>query len=354
MSVPHYGGKNEFTSYSFRVRCQNGRGEFGAGARELSGWADPSIRRFSKQLESSEPKSRLPTARWVHSTRGRAPQGPPRTDRGELSFGSQKPRCYLCATHLTMDENQTSPHSDEPMDYKTGPDIPREGRLELRHLVLFHRFRQKADTDYIGERFKDEFERHLKLCETAILHAARAGFYWCELPVHPWLELNPWVQQALEDSGFEVKMRAPNRASRPKEQKAEEKTIPVAEWFYRVLHFRDESVSAEWARRDRLEQEERARRPVTQRSVRVGDKLEQGETVWCALLDGRYVVEVQRIVKTPHLCIFDETKTCIFSEATSVSYGAQFGPDDSDVRDWEERALEVIEGLKKRGDPQSG
>jgi hypothetical protein len=69
--------------------------------------------------------------------------------------------------------------------------------------------------------------------------------------------------------------------------------------------------------------------------------------IWASTLDDKYLVQVQR---TAHysgaLCIFDGEKT-LLEQPVGLSYGAAFGPDISDVSDWEQRAVAFIDALPK-------
>jgi hypothetical protein len=68
-----------------------------------------------------------------------------------------------------------------------------------------------------------------------------------------------------------------------------------------------------------------------------------GEIVWRAMLDCRFRVQVER--RGPwqgQFSIADETGTVLLQEPVSLSYGAMFGPDGADVRDWQHRAEHFI------------
>ena len=70
------------------------------------------------------------------------------------------------------------------------------------------------------------------------------------------------------------------------------------------------------------------------------------QMVWNAILDDRYIVEVQRTGgATGNLLVFDHNKNDqeIFSKEVSLSYGARFGADVADVEDWAEKVTDFID-----------
>lgn len=73
--------------------------------------------------------------------------------------------------------------------------------------------------------------------------------------------------------------------------------------------------------------------------------------VWWTRLDGRYQIEVQRLSdRNANLFIFDheDGDKLLLCEKVSLAYGAEFGPDISDVGWWEERCLMFIDNLPGR------
>ena len=70
--------------------------------------------------------------------------------------------------------------------------------------------------------------------------------------------------------------------------------------------------------------------------------------VWKSMLDGHYDVRVTRTEHT-HLGLLKITDIrdgrVLLEETVPLSYGAMFGPDISDVRDWQERGIAVIDAL---------
>ena len=75
--------------------------------------------------------------------------------------------------------------------------------------------------------------------------------------------------------------------------------------------------------------------------------------VWWSRLDGHYQIEVQRVDDyRGELCVFDHDQDdrLIVHEPVTLSYGAVFGPDVSDVDVWQERAIHLVDG--RRGEDQ--
>ena len=68
--------------------------------------------------------------------------------------------------------------------------------------------------------------------------------------------------------------------------------------------------------------------------------------VWSSELDGRYLVEVQRIDdRTATFYIFDKNESYkeLFSRVVPLYYGAPFGPDVEDVAKWEEMGVQFVD-----------
>lgn len=76
-------------------------------------------------------------------------------------------------------------------------------------------------------------------------------------------------------------------------------------------------------------------------------EIDDARYVWRGLLDDRFQVDVIRDVEGPagKLLIFDtgDGDREIHSESVAFLYGAQFGPDVSDVADWQDRAIKAVE-----------
>ncbi|MBI4119112.1 MAG: hypothetical protein HY452_02520 [Parcubacteria group bacterium] len=75
------------------------------------------------------------------------------------------------------------------------------------------------------------------------------------------------------------------------------------------------------------------------------------QLVWRGKFDARYLIEVHRTDGyNGKLFIFDHDKNDqeIFSVDVDLSYGARFGPDASDVDEWQEKALDFIDNIYKK------
>ena len=90
------------------------------------------------------------------------------------------------------------------MNYHGSPDLDPKQDLTVDAVSLFQRFRQDKDVETVDALLEQEFARHLKLWELAILHAANADIDWCDLPRHPILDFDIWARQHYEKMGFEV------------------------------------------------------------------------------------------------------------------------------------------------------
>ena len=69
--------------------------------------------------------------------------------------------------------------------------------------------------------------------------------------------------------------------------------------------------------------------------------------VWAGILDRRYKLEV---ISPPVPAVYTTYDSCnndevIYSEETTLSYGAIFGPDWADVDMWQRRACEEVDKL---------
>lgn len=70
------------------------------------------------------------------------------------------------------------------------------------------------------------------------------------------------------------------------------------------------------------------------------------EVVWRTKVDDRYLVEVRGVSRSKgELLIFDHKNNDekIAGWDVALSYGAVFGPDVADVKDWEEKVLDFID-----------
>ncbi len=244
------------------------------------------------------------------------------------------------------------------MNYQCNPDIDPKQVLTVDAVSLFQRFRQDADTQAVGELLDQEFARHIKLCELAILHAAEAGIDWCELPRNPLGDFNLWASQHLEKMGFEIEHCHTAREEAVPCELDRKKTLTavvvrssfVAKWFL-AKPLQPKVVSAEWHRREALEGKDLVENPPQRQSSGLGAAMEYGAAVWASVLDGKYVVEVQRINQRSYLCLFEVGGRFLHAERTNVAYGAMFGPDAADVDEWSRRAVEIGDGWRAGGSP---
>jgi hypothetical protein len=70
------------------------------------------------------------------------------------------------------------------------------------------------------------------------------------------------------------------------------------------------------------------------------------EIIWENTLDQRYKCTVTRNSQySGQLKILDEDLNKVLcDEEVRLSYGASFGPDVADVRDWEDRIIQIVDG----------
>lgn len=78
------------------------------------------------------------------------------------------------------------------------------------------------------------------------------------------------------------------------------------------------------------------------------DRSEHRLLVWWSRLDGRYLVEVDRIDGTADralLRVFDhaDTERELLREPVRLAYGARFGPDLEDLAAWQSRAVTFVD-----------
>jgi len=237
------------------------------------------------------------------------------------------------------------------MNYHCSPDLDPKKDLTVDAVSLFQRFRQAADKKAVDDLLQQELARHLKLCELAILHAASAGMYWCDLPRHPIHDSDIWASRHLEEMGFEVEFRQTAQEQTLPSRDDPEKTIKAvvvraaytAKWFL-AKPLQPEVVAVEWGRREDLEGQDLAQNPPQRLSRGTAGDCDGGDTVWVAVLDGKFNVEVQRRHQGAIFCVFGLDGKCLHVEPTSPSYGAAFGPEVSDVADWQDRAQQVVDG----------
>jgi hypothetical protein len=102
-------------------------------------------------------------------------------------------------------------------------------------------------------------------------------------------------------------------------------------------------VTAEWRRREALEGEDLTRNPPQRLSCGTARDFDGGDTVWAAVLDGKFIIEVQRRNQGAIHCVFGLDGKCLHVEPTDLSFGAVFGPDISDVAGWQDRAQQIVD-----------
>lgn len=237
------------------------------------------------------------------------------------------------------------------MNYETEPDIDPLKPLTPGAVCLFQRFQQETDRATLAALLEAEVERHLKLCETTILYYASCTFYWCELPQHPIADVNTWAFEELKKRGFEiehhsigVRRKVPEGHARQSEIEAVEiRTYATASWLDVPP---SKQRQREWRRRELLEDAERTKHPPQPCSKTAEGKIVESNAVWAAVLDGTFLVEVQRIHHRHFLCVFDNSGVCFQCEETHVAFGATFGPDIGNIAEWQERALTIVESRR--------
>lgn len=67
-------------------------------------------------------------------------------------------------------------------------------------------------------------------------------------------------------------------------------------------------------------------------------------TVWEANLDEKYECRVNRTKPYTGVLTITEDGKELFSKDVSIAYDAQFGPDVSDVMEWQDICVEFIDG----------
>jgi len=239
------------------------------------------------------------------------------------------------------------------MNYKGTPDIDPSQDLTVDAVSLFQRFRQDPDKQTLVALLDQEFARHIKLCELAILYAANADIFWCDLPEHPLQDFNVWADRHFEKMGFEIEHHCTATTQAIPSQFDKKKTIQAvmvrsyvtAKWHL-AKPLDPTRVSAEWHRRKLIEDQELVTNPPKRQSAGSGDEIEHGNAIWAAVLDKRQIVEVQRIHHRNYLCLFDLDGAFRHAEETNVAFGAMFGPDAGDVAMWQVRAMEIVDGWR--------
>ena len=70
------------------------------------------------------------------------------------------------------------------------------------------------------------------------------------------------------------------------------------------------------------------------------------QIIWESTLDNRYAIQVVRVAPYLGKLVIREADEEIFSQQVGLSYGATFGPDVSDIADWQEIVLGFIDNQK--------
>jgi hypothetical protein len=246
------------------------------------------------------------------------------------------------------------------MNYQCPPDLDPNKDLTPNAVRLFQRFKQEEDGKTLSRLLDEETARHIKLCELAILYYANCGFLWAPLPNHPIQDVNIWADRHLEEMGFKIEHDTRGRRQEVEDETNSDQKVTTivvehrttASW--RRWSDRDqESLETEWNRREALEEEDRSRNPPIATSVIVGGEIKESKAAWSAILDKKYIVEVQRIHCRNFLCVFElASKQCLHFEQTDVAFGAMFGPDVGDVAMWQDRAMKIIDSLKTDTPPE--
>jgi hypothetical protein len=71
------------------------------------------------------------------------------------------------------------------------------------------------------------------------------------------------------------------------------------------------------------------------------------QIIWKSTLDNRYAIQVVRVAPYRGKLVIREADEEIFSQQVALSYGATFGPDVSDIADWQEIVLNFIDKQKR-------
>lgn len=224
---------------------------------------------------------------------------------------------------------------NEEIDYGTKPDLPSRRALRARDLYLFQQYRQRADLDRTYADWGRLIDEHAKFCETVIKYFAACTCYWAELPMHPVTDVNTVTFARLRKAGFEVELR----------DGGTEPAVWVAKWPHTCGRSR-KAFSAEIERREALRDQWVAEHPFQPISEWSGGEIGQTEAAWAAILDDRYLCDVQMVFYRQYLCVFDSDGTCFFSEEADVMHGAVFGADISDLGAWEQKCRQIVSKLE--------
>lgn len=75
--------------------------------------------------------------------------------------------------------------------------------------------------------------------------------------------------------------------------------------------------------------------------------METSELIWQSRLDDRYEIKVARKGEYVGELTIADGDAILLTEEVGLMYGAPFGPDASDVWDWQQRAMEFVDALEE-------
>ena len=71
------------------------------------------------------------------------------------------------------------------------------------------------------------------------------------------------------------------------------------------------------------------------------------DVLWEAKLDDTYQCKTERTSKSTGILKIKQDKKVLFEKTVNLSYGALFGPDIADVREWEQICIDFVDRLNK-------
>lgn len=74
---------------------------------------------------------------------------------------------------------------------------------------------------------------------------------------------------------------------------------------------------------------------------------EEQDTLYSAMLDGRYRLNVTRTGPSFGQLTLADGDALLYSQPVVLAYGAVFGPDVDDVRQWQDIATRIVDGASK-------
>jgi hypothetical protein len=92
------------------------------------------------------------------------------------------------------------------------------------------------------------------------------------------------------------------------------------------------------------------KKPLATYNIEINETDSRGDSslIWVAILDRRFKCEVQRTgTRQANLFIFDSKNNdnMIYESRVPLSYDAKFGPDISDVAEWQDMCAKVVDGI---------